>query len=207
VRSRTNSRNAETVTATEPSRALEAAANRRERNKALAVVDAKTVCDVRENLELPVDIVQRLVFIREETRFEIGLLHDRVNALISAEAFLTIAYTMAMSNASLRWGVLFSTLVAPILALVGLVLAALAWPGVDASYKIIFEWSSRQHQFMEEAPLMTELMWRLDVLGRGNRRADPDTRSTMLFARAVPAVFGVSWAILTVIAVVLPLRH
>lgn len=153
------------------------------------------------------DEVRRLAFIREETRFEIGLLHDRINALISAEAFLTIAFTMAMSNANARWGTMFSTLVAPVLSLVGLVLAALAWPGVDASFKIIFEWSSRQRHFMEENPVVTDMMWRLDVLSKGNRRADPDTRNTMLFARAVPAVFGVSWAILTVIALVLPFRH
>ncbi len=162
---------------------------------------------MRDDVEIPVANVRRLAFIREETRFEIGLLHDRINALISAEAFLTIAFTMAMSNTNTHWGTLFSTLVAPILSLLGLILAALAWPGVDASFKIIYEWSSRQRQFMDENPLVTDLMWRLDVLGKGNRRADPDTRNTMLFARAVPAVFGVSWAILTVIALVLPLRR
>lgn len=74
---------------------------------------------VAEDPELPVDAVRRLAFIREETRFEIGLLHDRINALISAEAFLTIAFTMAMSNTNAHWGSTFSTLVPPILSLVG----------------------------------------------------------------------------------------
>jgi len=167
----------------------------------------KAVRDVYGKVENRVDEVRRLAFMREETRFEIGLIHDRINALISAEAFLTIAFTMAMSNANVQWGSMFSTLVAPILFLVGLLLAALAWPGIDASFKIIFEWSSRQRQFMAESPDVTALFWRLDIPSKGNRRADPDTRSTMLFARAVPAVFGVAWAILTVIALVLPLRH
>jgi len=40
----------------------------------------------------------RLALVRAEIRFEIDLLHQRVNALIAAEAFLTIAYTAAMSN-------------------------------------------------------------------------------------------------------------
>ena len=154
--------------------------------------------------ELPVDSVQRLKFIREETRFEIGLLHDRINALISAEAFLTIAFTMAISNTNARWGSTFSILVAPMLSSVGLTLAVLAWPGVDASFKIIVEWNLRQMQLMRENPVLIDTMWREYVLH--NRNADPDQRKTMLFTRAVPPVFGIAWAILTVVAIVLPLR-
>ena len=153
-----------------------------------------------------VDPVRRLEFLREETRFEIGLLHDRINALISAEAFLTISFTMAMGNTHEQWGPTFSTVAAPMLSLVGLVLAVLAWPGVDASFRIIVEWNKRQLEVMRENPELTEAMWRPDVLGRGDQRADPDQRRTMLFARAVPAVFGVAWAALTVVALVLPLR-
>jgi hypothetical protein len=155
---------------------------------------------------VPVDDVRRLAFIREETRFEIGLLHDRINALISAEAFLTIAFTMAMSNSNAHWGTTFTILVPPILSVVGLILAGLAWPGVDASFKIILEWNARQVHLMQENAHLTDVMWRLDVLGRGNHRADPDQRNTMLFARAVPAVFGIAWAVLTVVALVLPFR-
>ena len=40
---------------------------------------------------------EQLAFIRQETRFEIGLLHERVNALVAAEAFLTIAFTAVSS--------------------------------------------------------------------------------------------------------------
>lgn len=162
---------------------------------------------LREHLEGPVDEARRFEFIREETRFEIGLLHDRINALISAEAFLTIAFTMAISNSVAHQGTTFFTLVPVVLSLVGLVLAALAWPGVDASYRIIVEWSLRQRQFMQENPKTTHLMWRLEVLRKRNLRADPDTRITMFFARAVPAVFGIAWTILTVLAVILPLRR
>ncbi len=32
--------------------------------------------------------ILRLSLIREEMRFEVGILHDRINALISTEAFL-----------------------------------------------------------------------------------------------------------------------
>lgn len=65
-----------------------------------------------------------MAYIREETRFELGLLHDRVSVLLAAEAFLTIAFTAAMGTAA-RWG----DVVAPVLSVLGLVLAVLAWPG------------------------------------------------------------------------------
>ena len=77
----------------------------------------------------PADI-RRLTFIREETRFELGVMHDRINTLISAEAFLTIAFTMAMGNAGGHAGPVFKML-APLLSLIGLILAGLAWPGID----------------------------------------------------------------------------
>lgn len=156
---------------------------------------------------MPPDDARRLAFIREETRFEIGLLHDRVNALISAEAFLAIAFTMAMSSTGAPWGALFSMFVAPTLSFVGLLLAVLAWPGVDASFKIILEWNARQLQVMRENPRLTEAMWRPHVLGKEGRRADPDQRRSMIFARAVPAVFAAAWTILTVVALVLPFRQ
>lgn len=164
-------------------------------------------CRVCQGLGMSSDDARRLAFIREETRFEIGLLHDRVNALINAEAFLAIAFTMAMSSTGAPWGALFSMLVAPTLSVVGLLLAVLAWPGVDASFRIILEWNARQLQVMRENPQLIEAMWRPHVLGKGGSRADPDQRRTMLFARVVPGVFAAAWAVLTIVALVLPFRR
>jgi hypothetical protein len=162
---------------------------------------------VDDSSESPIDAATRFVFIREETRFEIGLLHDRANALISAEAFLMISFTMAMGNTNPRWGTSFTGVVPPVLSLIGLALAVLAWPGIDASFKIVNEWRARQRSFMLENPDIIHLMWRLDVLARHHVRSDPDTRITMFFARSVPIVFSVAWIVLAIISVVLSLRH
>ena len=142
------------------------------------------------------DGARRLAFLREETRFEITLLHDRVNALIGAEAFLTIAFTMALTSE--RAGAPFA-LVAPVLASVGLLLAAMAWPGVAASFRIIAAWDARQREVMDGDPSLREGMWRPDVQGRTGRR-DPDQRVSMLFARAAPAVLALAWTILLGVA-------
>ena len=130
------------------------------------------------------------------------LLHERINALIGAEAFLTIAFAASMSNTNARWGALFSVIVAPMLSVIGLLLAVLAWPGVDASFRIVLAWNRRQLQLFEERPGLAEALWRPHVQGQ----RDPDQHRTMLFARAVPLVFGVLWLVLSVVALVLPVR-
>lgn len=139
------------------------------------------------------DGAERLAFLREEVRFEIGLLHERANALIGAEAFLTIAFTMALTSPRDEGPIL---LVAPVLALVGLVLAALAWPGTADSFRIIAAWDARQREVMAEDPLLRERMWRPEPRGPG----DLDQRLSLLFARAVPAVLVVAWTVLLVVA-------
>jgi len=59
--------------------------------------------------DLPDEHVRRLAFIREEMRFEIGVFHDRINALISAEAFLLISFTMALVYSNAHWSAKFVT--------------------------------------------------------------------------------------------------
>jgi hypothetical protein len=155
--------------------------------------------------DIALDGPRRLSFIREETRFEIGLLHDRVNALIGAEAFLTIAFATAMGNTNEFWGPLFAFLVAPTLSLTGLILAILAWPGIYASLHIIEEWQQRQDEVMQSDVLVAEAMWRRAAAVTEGQPPIPTRQHSMIFARAVPAVFGVAWAILTVIALALQL--
>ena len=146
-----------------------------------------------------------LAFMRQETRFEIGLLHDRVNALVTAEAFLTIAYTAAMAN-SAAWGASFSAVAAPVLSLLGLALALLAWPGVTATAALVITWTRRQADLLEQHPALATTVPGSAVRGRDDRRAQPDQWRSMLFFRAVPALFTVVWVVLTGLAFVLPGR-
>lgn len=143
---------------------------------------------------------QELAFMRDEIRFELGLLHERVNALVTAEAFLTIAYTAAMSN-STPWGAAFSELVGPILSGLGLVLAVLVWPAVNRTIKIILAWSARRTALLGRHPELRVQHWKPDAHGSAERRASSDNWRSMLFFRAVPGLFVLVWAALTVVAV------
>ena len=140
-----------------------------------------------------------IAFIREEMRFELDELHSRINALINAEAFLTIAFTMALGSADARWNAGLR-LVAPMLCLVGLLLAALCWPGVSTGVRIINEWNSLLIAALQEAPEATRGMWRRSFLDGGKRGSDATHRRSMVFAQAVPVVFAVAWTVFAAIA-------
>jgi hypothetical protein len=145
--------------------------------------------------------LRRLELIRAETRAEIGLVHDRVNSLLSAEAFLTIAYAASMSNGT-AWGKPFALVVAPVLAVLGLLLAVSAGIGIGATARIVLQWTLRQQQLLVEHPelVRTVVGW---AAGGGSRgRPDDDQRRGLLFFRAVPVLFSAVWVILLVVALV-----
>ena len=144
------------------------------------------------------DHLRRISAIREEMRFEIGVFHDRINALISAEAFLLISFTMALTYAGHGVGTPFFW-ISPTLSTVGFALAILAWPGVATSYKIIVEWNMLFVDVLNEAHAASTVRWRPSVFVDGDKRTHADHRRSMLFSRFVPAIFMVAWVILTCI--------
>ncbi len=144
--------------------------------------------------ELPAEHGRRLAFVREEMRFEIGILHDRINALISAEAFLLISFTMSLVYATAHWWDRFF-FVPPMLSVVGFMLAVLAWPGVNTSYKLVVEWNIILVRVLSEAHATSNFMWPDALFVSGERRTQAAHRNSMLFARSVPIVFAVAWAV------------
>lgn len=140
-----------------------------------------------------------LLAVRDETRFEIGLLHERVNALLATEAFLTIAYTAAMSNGA-AWGRSFASVAGPALAVLGLLLAVLALPGVAATARIVLAQTALQERLVEGLP-GSALRGYHGSVGRGS--AVRDQRRSLLFFRLVPWLSAVVWAVLLVLTGVL----
>jgi len=147
----------------------------------------------------PAADAERLALVREETRFEIGLLHDRVNALLAAEAFLTIAFTAAMSNGA-DWGRGFAAVAAPVLALLGLLLALLSLPGVRATVRIVLTQTALQGELVERLPGLVGAGYH-GVTGRSSIVADQ--RRSLLFFSAVPVLFGAVWIVLGVLSLAL----
>lgn len=132
---------------------------------------------------------QQLEAIREATRFELGLLHDRVNALLTAQTFLTIAFTATMA-AEGTW----AAVVAPTLSTLGLLLAVLAWPAVNATARLVITWTSLSGDLLDQHP-EAHPVW-LDAHA-DRRRRETDQRKSLLFFRAAPPLFTVVWVVLS----------
>ncbi len=144
--------------------------------------------------------------IRDEMRFEIGILHDRINALVSAEAFLIISFTMSLAySGEGPTGRFFP--VAPLLAAIGFLLAVLAWPGVNRGVAIVAEWNLLLIAALKGARADPGFVWRPSVDAAGDARTQAHHRNSMLFARFVPAVFALAWIALGAIVLTAPLRH
>ena len=146
---------------------------------------------------------RRVLAIREEMKFELGVLHDRVNALVSAEAFLTISFTMSLAYSG--EGLSGRFLIAPALALVGFLLAVLAWPGVRSGVEIIVEWNQLLIVTLDEARKDPRFVWRASDAVSGNVKTHGQHRKALLFARLVPMVFAAAWVVLAAIVLTRPL--
>ncbi len=155
--------------------------------------------------EIGDDHLKRLSTIREEMRFEIGVFHDRVNALISAEAFLLISFTMSLAYAGASPMAKFYW-ITPALSVIGFTLAVLAWPGLNTGYRIIVEWNILFMDALNEAHASSTLKWRPSVFVDGDRRIHAAHRRGMLFSRYMPVVFMIAWIILAGIVLTSPWR-
>lgn len=149
---------------------------------------------------------KRALAIREEMKFEVGIMHDRINTLVSAEAFLTISFTMSLTYVNDQWSGRFFW-IAPLLALVGFLLAVLAWPGVSRSFEIIAEWNILLIDAVNQARKEPHFAWRPSIGTLGASKEQGGHRRAMLFTRFVPAVFAVAWICLAAIVLMGPLRR
>jgi len=104
-----------------------------------------------------------------------------------------------MSNGA-PWGRQFAAVAAPTLALLGLLLALLALPGVAATARIVLIQTALQEQLVEQLP-GSGLAGFHGVADR--RSAVEDQRRSLLFFRAVPLLFAVVWIVLSVLTGVL----
>jgi len=173
-------------------------------SKATLVSIAKTAKDSDVG-ETDDEQMKRVSAIREEMRFEISVFHDRINALISAEAFLLISFTMALSYANAGPAGKFFW-ITPALSVIGFTLAVLAWPGVNTSYKIIVEWNLLFVDVLNEAHASSTLKWRPSVFVQGDRRIQLDHRRSMLFSRYAPVIFIIAWVVLAGVVLTSPWR-
>lgn len=148
--------------------------------------------------------IDLLKFCRSEIQFQSSLLSGRLNAFISSQSFLIIAYAMTTSSLIGQWKTPFTLLFPPFLALLGLTLALQAWPGIRAAYVVLGEWERRQDEILA---ISHELRtYDLHASERSPESQHPGSawkhfRQGALFPRYAPWLFGISWCFFIVLPI------
>lgn len=138
---------------------------------------------------------ERLDFYRREIQYETSILSNRTDAYLAAQSFLVIAFASCMSNLNPEWGKLFTLVVPPFLALLGVLSSLNAWPGIRAAYDIIDHWYFKQSELLRSEPLMglaydeSPLFCERESTHKGYRKA-------LLFSVRTPWIFATFWMLL-----------
>ena len=142
----------------------------------------------------------RLDFYRNEIHYETSLLSNRTNAYLSAQSFLVIAFASSMANVNPEWGKLFTLVVPPLFALLGLVSSLHAWPGIRASYDIIDHWHFKQSQLLRSRPNMGFAFDEYPLFSE-RESTEQGHRPSLLFSMRTPWIFSGFWVLLGIFAV------
>lgn len=148
----------------------------------------------------------RLDFYRREIHFETTNLSSRTNAYLSAQAFLVIAYASSMANLNPQWGVIFTMVVPPMLALFGLLSSVSAWPGIKASCDIIDHWYFKQSGLLQSEPVIG-LAYDDSPLFSSWESSQTGHKKSLLFSKRTPWMFAVFWVFLGAFAVFVHMAH
>ena len=139
--------------------------------------------------------------IRQEIRAEINLLNSRLNALISSQSFLVIAYGTSLSAGYGNWNGLFTITLPPLFAVLGLLLVLEARPGIGAAHEAIGHWRRREDRLIENWPELKSFTLATDEQSR--RRMELRQHAGGLFSVRAPLIFTVAWLIFLTLPFVL----
>ena len=131
--------------------------------------------------------------IRAEIRAEINLLNSRLNALISSQSFLVIAYGGSLSAGYGDWNGLFTITLPPLFAILGLLLVLEARPGIEAAHEAVGHWRGRENQLIGNWPELKPYTLAIDE--RSRRRMELRQHAGGLFSRRAPLIFTVAWTV------------
>lgn len=79
-----------------------------------------------------------------------GLMLARLNALLTSQSFLVIAYASSMAIANDRWSQPLAMLLPPFLALLGFVLAIEGRIGIIAARRALWRWQYRLDTWLRQ---------------------------------------------------------
>lgn len=155
----------------------------------------------------PSDSTRQLLTYRSEIQFESQMLASRLNAYLSSQSFLIIAFASSMNAGWSKPGI-FILLVPLPMALLGIVLSIDAWRSIRSSYGVIQRWHERQNSLLEQH-LNLSFYWPTEH-GEDEAPHDPTLSRRFYegsrFAKRSPWIFGAMWLYLGCVTLWLYLR-
>jgi hypothetical protein len=135
----------------------------------------------------PIDLYRHY---RSEVQHEMALMLARLNALLTSQSFLVIAYASSMAIANGHWTQPLATVLPTFLALLGFVLAIEGRIGIVAARRALWRWEHRLDLLVEINAALIDWADMLDEAVRDTRRAGE------LFAVRSPIIFMGAWVFL-----------
>lgn len=139
--------------------------------------------------------------IRGEIRAEIALLNSRLNALLSSQSFLVIAYGSALGAGYGDWHGLFTVTLPPFLALFGFVLVLEARPGIAAAQEAIAQWRHREATLLDRQPELQSLTLATDKAERERRQLRQHAGT--IFSTRLPIILLTAWTLMFLLPFIL----
>ena len=129
--------------------------------------------------------------VRGEIRAEINLLNSRLNALISSQSFLVIAYGSSLSAGYGNWNGLFTITLPPHFSILGIALVLEARPGIAAAQEAICHWRNRETRLIDDQPDLRTFTLATDEQSR--KRLELRQHAGSVFSSRAPMIFIGAW--------------
>lgn len=136
----------------------------------------------------------QLDYIRTEIRSEIGLLNNRLNALMSSQSFLVIAYASTLSSSNGDFRSLFTVILPPFLAILGAALVLEARPSLKAALEAIDDWRHREANLVGSSADFDP--YTLAVDDNSRRAVKQRQHQGRHFATRAPLIMLIAWLVL-----------
>lgn len=137
--------------------------------------------------------ITELDHVRAEIRAEIQLLNSRLNALISSQSFLVIAYGSVLSAAFGNWHSPFTISLPPFFSALGAALVLEARPALRAAEEAITHWRHREEALINQNRDLERFTLAVDEGSR--RRMELRQHAGRVFSSRAPIILLIAWAV------------
>jgi len=152
----------------------------------------------------PLGVLDKFRFYREEIKHEFDLITGRLNAYLSTQSFLVLAYAAAMNNTNPKSQHYFPLVFSTLLAIIGVLLSLQAIAGISAADKTIDHWNIkigelvRSHQWLGDEYQSGRLRAKSMVVNE--KVIDPFHAGGLSLPRYSPWIFGFTWILFWALA-------